>query len=49
MTNLDRWTDLVADAGFDGWLVADFRWNNPLFAQLLDLHSGTRRRHRRRR
>jgi Xaa-Pro aminopeptidase len=37
---LTAWQDRIADAGLDGWLVADFRWNNPLFARLLDLHSG---------
>lgn len=31
---------LAGEAGLDGWLIADFRWNNPLFGQLLDLHSG---------
>ena len=37
---LDRWMRLVGEAGLDGWLVADFRWNNPLFARLLGLRSG---------
>lgn len=37
---LDRWMDMIAEAGLDGWLVADFRWNNPLFARLLGLQSG---------
>jgi Xaa-Pro aminopeptidase len=37
---LQRWTDLVTEAGLAGWLVADFRWNNPLFARLLGLGSG---------
>lgn len=37
---LQRWTGLVGDAGLDGWLVADFRWSNPLLAQLLGLESG---------
>ncbi len=37
---IERARTLVADAGLQGWLIADFRWNNPLFAQLLDLHSG---------
>lgn len=37
---LDRAARLVGEAGFDGWLIADFRWNNPLFAHVLDLHSG---------
>jgi Xaa-Pro aminopeptidase len=31
---------LVGEAGFAGWLVADFRWNNPLFSRLLGLGSG---------
>jgi Xaa-Pro aminopeptidase len=31
---------LLADADLDGWLVADFRWSNPLFGHLLDLRSG---------
>lgn len=39
-TRLERWQRLVADAGLDGWLVADFRWNNPLFGRLLGLGSG---------
>jgi Xaa-Pro aminopeptidase len=38
--SLERWMGLVADQGFDGWLIADFRWNNPLFARLLQLHTG---------
>lgn len=37
---LERGIQLVRAAGVDGWLIADFRWNNPLFAQLLDLHTG---------
>src|SRR5579875_2590873 len=37
---LERWMKIVGDSGVDGWLIADFRWNNPLFARLLDLHSG---------
>src|SRR5947209_9638701 len=37
---LGRWSALVADHGFDGWLVADFRWSNPLFARLLGLSGG---------
>src|SRR5579875_2475403 len=37
---LDRWMGVIAEAGLDGWLVADFRWNNPLFARLLGLQSG---------
>lgn len=37
---LDRWMQLVGDAGYDGWLVADFRWNNPMFGRLLGLSSG---------
>jgi Xaa-Pro aminopeptidase len=37
---LERWTRLVAEAGLAGWLVADFRWNNPLFSRLLGLGSG---------
>lgn len=37
---LARWADLVGEAGHDGWLIADFRWNNPLFARFLDLHEG---------
>ncbi len=37
---LGRAARLVGEAGFDGWLIADFRWNNPLFAQSLDLHHG---------
>jgi len=37
---LERWTRLVGDVGLDGWLIADFRWNNPLFARLLGLRSG---------
>jgi Xaa-Pro aminopeptidase len=32
---------LVKDQGYDGWLIADFRWNNPLFARLLNLRGGT--------
>jgi Xaa-Pro aminopeptidase len=31
---------LVGEAGLAGWLVADFRWNNPLFSRLLGLGSG---------
>ncbi len=37
---LERWMGMVRDAGFDGWLVADFRWNNPLLPRLLGLSSG---------
>lgn len=37
---LGRWMTVVGEAGYDGWLIADFRWNNPLFARLLGLHSG---------
>ncbi|GAC1401342.1 MAG: M24 family metallopeptidase [Chloroflexota bacterium] len=37
---LERWMRIVGEAGFDGWLVADFRRNNPLLARLLGLHSG---------
>lgn len=37
---LQRWQRVVADSGLDGWLIADFRWNNPLFARLLGLQSG---------
>lgn len=37
---LERWMRLVGEAGYDGWLVADFRWNNPLFGRLLGLQSG---------
>ena len=37
---LERWTRAVGEAGLDGWLIADFRWNNPLFARLLGLDSG---------
>lgn len=37
---LARWMRIVGEAGLDGWLVADFRWNNPLFARLLGLGSG---------
>src|SRR6266702_4046202 len=37
---LDRWMTVVGEGGYDGWLIADFRWNNPLFARLLGLHSG---------
>src|SRR5947209_15897752 len=37
---LERPQNLVAESGLDGWLVADFRWNNPLFARLLGLQSG---------
>jgi len=40
-TRLERWMRMVGDWGLDGWLVADFRWSNPLFARLLDLHGGT--------
>jgi Xaa-Pro aminopeptidase len=40
-SSLERWQTLVKDQGLDGWLIADFRWNNPLFARLLDLHGGT--------
>ncbi len=39
-TRLDRWMRIVGDAGLAGWLIADFRWSNPLFARVLDLHSG---------
>jgi Xaa-Pro aminopeptidase len=39
-TSLERWMGVVGDAGFSGWLIADFRWNNPLFARMLNLHSG---------
>lgn len=39
-SRLDRAARLVGETGFDGWLIADFRWNNPLFAHVLDLHSG---------
>jgi len=39
-TRLERWTRVVGEAGLDGWLIADFRWNNPLFARLLGLTSG---------
>src|SRR5579875_3566183 len=39
-TRLARWMDLVHEAGVDGWLVADFRWQNPLFARLLNLQGG---------
>jgi Xaa-Pro aminopeptidase len=38
--DLVAWQQRIAEAGLDGWLIADFRWNNPLFARLLDLHSG---------
>jgi len=37
---LAQWMHRIAEAGLDGWLIADFRWNNPLFAKLLDLHTG---------
>lgn len=37
---LARWQETVAQMGFDGWLVADFRWQNPLFARLLGLGGG---------
>jgi Xaa-Pro aminopeptidase len=37
---LKGWTELVGDAGLDGWLVSDFRWSNPLLARLLGLGSG---------
>src|SRR5579884_3865677 len=39
-SGLERWMQMVGEAGLDGWLVADFRWNNPLFARLLGLRSG---------
>jgi Xaa-Pro aminopeptidase len=37
---LDRWMQLIADQGLDGWLIADFRRNNPIFLRLLDLPDG---------
>jgi Xaa-Pro aminopeptidase len=37
---LAPWQERIGEAGLDGWLIADFRWNNPLFARLLDLQSG---------
>lgn len=39
-TQLDRWMTLVRDAGLDGWLIADFRWNSPIFGRLLGLSEG---------
>jgi Xaa-Pro aminopeptidase len=39
-TSLERWMGVVGDTGLAGWLIADFRWNNPLFARMLSLHSG---------
>jgi len=39
-SGLERWMQMVGEAGLDGWLVADFRWNNPLFSRLLGLGSG---------
>jgi Xaa-Pro dipeptidase len=38
---LDRGMQLVDDAGLDGWLIADFRWTNPLFGYVLGVRSGT--------
>lgn len=38
--DLQRWTNLVGDAGLDGWLIADFRWSSPVFARLLGLSGG---------
>lgn len=41
MTNhLERWAQLVEDEGLAGWLVADFRRNNPILGKLLGLESG---------
>lgn len=37
---LEHWTQVVRDCNLDGWLIADFRWNNPLFARMLGLQSG---------
>lgn len=37
---LERCMALVGEGGYDGWLIADFRWNNPLVARLLGLSSG---------
>jgi Xaa-Pro aminopeptidase len=37
---LERCSSLIAEQGLDGWLVADFRWNNPLFGRLLGLSGG---------
>lgn len=39
-TRLEQRMRVVGDAGLDGWLIADFRWNNPLFARFLGLQSG---------
>jgi hypothetical protein len=30
---------IVGEAGLAGWLIADFRGTNPLFARVLDLHA----------
>jgi Xaa-Pro aminopeptidase len=37
---LDRAMQMVANEGLAGWLIADFRWNNPMLGHLLGLHSG---------
>jgi hypothetical protein len=29
-TRLDRWMQIVGEAGLDGWLIADFRGTNPI-------------------
>jgi Xaa-Pro aminopeptidase len=39
-TLLERARRVIDEAGLDGWLVADFRWSNPLFGHLLGLGSG---------
>ncbi len=38
--SLERWAELIAEERFDGWLVADFRRNNPILLRLLGLGSG---------
>lgn len=40
MMRLERWLGLVGEAGIDGWLVADFRRNNPILTRMLGLPSG---------
>ena len=37
---LNRWGHTIKDVGYKGWLIADFRWNNPLFGRLTGLSKG---------